>query len=90
MPRYLVQRTFPDGLPIAVANGGAEACRAVVGRNALERVTWVHSYVSHDRRSTFCVCEAPTPEALRKAALVNDLPVDRITQVSVVDPYFDA
>lgn len=88
MPRYVVQRTFSEGLAIPVANGGAEVCRAVVERNAEEGVTWVHSYVSADNRFTFCVYDAPTPEAIRKTAARNDLPVDRITEVRVLDPYF--
>jgi len=90
MPRYMVQRTFAEGLHIPVANGGAAACRAVVERNAEEAVTWVHSYVSEDKRHTFCIYDAPRPEAIRKAAAQNDLPVDQITEVSVLDPYFYA
>jgi hypothetical protein len=90
MPRYIVQRMFPEGLQIPIANGGAEVCRAVVERNAEAGVTWVHSYVSDDRRTTFCVYDAPTPEAIRKSAARNELPVDRITQVRVLDPYFYA
>lgn len=88
MPRYLVQRTFPDGLEIPIANGGADVCDAVVERNAEEGVTWVHSYVSADKRSTFCIYDAPTPEAVRRTAVRNELPVDRITEVRVLDPYF--
>ena len=88
MPRYMVQRTFPDGLEISVANGGADICRTVVERNAEEGVTWVHSYVSAEKRTTFCVYDAPTPEAVRKTAALNELPVDQITQVRVLDPYF--
>lgn len=34
-----------------------------------------------------CVDDAPSPEAIRKAARRSDLPVDRITQVRVLDPY---
>ena len=88
MPRYVVERAFPDGLRIPAGEEGAEACRAVVERNADEGVTWVHSYVSTDRKRTFCVYDAPTPEAIRKTAASNDLPVDRITEVRVLDPYF--
>jgi hypothetical protein len=84
----MVQRTFPEGLEIPVAQGGAEICAGVVARNAEEGVTWVHSYVSADKRTTFCIYDAPTPEAIRKTAACNDLPVDRITQVRVLDPYF--
>jgi hypothetical protein len=83
MPRYMVHRTFPDQLEIPVDDGGADVCRTVVDRNAEEGVTWVHSYVSADRRTTFCVYDGPTPEAIRKAAMRNDLPVDQITEVRV-------
>jgi hypothetical protein len=65
-------------------------CRAVVERNSEEGVTWVHSYVSTDKRTTFCIYDAPTPEAVRKTAARNDLPVDQITEVRVLDPYFYA
>ena len=88
MPRYVVQRTFPEGLQIPVTNGGAEQCQIVVERNAEEGVTWVHSYVSEDKRTTFCVYDAPNPEAIRRTAARNQLPVDQITRVQVLDPYF--
>lgn len=87
MPRYVVQRSFPDGLHIPVGNGGADALRSVIERNAEEDVTWVHSYVSDDKRLTFCVYDGPNPEAIRRTAGRNSLPVDQITQVSVLDPY---
>jgi hypothetical protein len=88
MFRYLVERTFPEGLEIPVGDGGAEICRAVVERNGDQGVTWVHSYVSADKRTTFCVYDAPNPEAIRKTAALNELPVDSITEVRVLDPYF--
>ena len=87
MPRYLVERTFTDGLPLLAEGEGAALCLAVVERNADEGVTWVHSYVSEDRQKTFCIYDAPSPEAIRKTAARNHLPVDRITQVRVLDPY---
>ena len=88
MPRYVVQRTFPEGLPISVDNGGAELCRGVIERNAEEDVTWISSFVSDDRTHTFCIYDAPSPEAIRKTAARNELTVDQITRVSVLDPYF--
>jgi hypothetical protein len=90
MPRYVVERTFPDGLHITVGAGGTRQCRAVVEANAPEGVTWLSSYVSEDKARTFCVYDAPSPEAIRKTAARNRLPVDRITQVRVLDPYFYA
>lgn len=88
MPRYMVERTFAGGLDIPVNADGAKACMTVVGVNAGEGVTWVHSYVSDDKKKTFCIYDAPNPEAIRKTAEQNGLPVDRITEVRVLDPYF--
>jgi hypothetical protein len=88
MPRYVVERTFAEELGITPNAEGAKQCLQVVDRNADEGVTWIHSYVSDDKRKTFCVYDAPTPEAIRKTAARNELPVDRITEVRVLDPYF--
>lgn len=88
MPRYMIERTFPDGLSIPLTADGAKMCGSVVSKNATEGVTWVHSYVSPDRKKTFCVYDGPSPEALRKSAQLTSLPIDRITEVSVLDPYF--
>jgi hypothetical protein len=88
MPRYMVERTFPDGLSIPQTREGAAACQSVVAKNAHDGVTWIHSYVNPDRTKTFCIYDAPTPDAIRKSAGANGLPVDTITEVSVLDPYF--
>ncbi len=88
MPRYMVERTFPDGLHIPVNADGAAVCSTVVGRNAEDGVTWVHSYVSEDVKKTFCIYDGPDPDAIRRVAEKNGLPVDRITAVTVLDPYF--
>ncbi|WP_405825869.1 DUF4242 domain-containing protein [Streptomyces sp. NBC_01390] len=88
MPRYLVQRTFPEGLHIPVNDEGAKACTSVIEGNAASAVTWVHSYVSRDKSVTYCVYDGPSPEAVRQAAQTTGLPVDRITEVTVLDPYF--
>ena len=88
MPRYLVQRTFKEGLTIPVSEEGAKVCLDVVDNNTRLDVTWVHSYVSMDKSVTYCVYDGPSPEAIRRAAELNGLPVDQITEVTVLDPYF--
>ena len=88
MPRYLVERTFPDGLGIPTTGAGAKTCLGVVARNAVVGVTWLHSYVSDDKRKTFCIYDGPDADAIRRAASSNGLPVDSISPVSVLDPYF--
>jgi len=88
MPRFLVERSFPDGLNIPMTPVGARVVRGVVDANAEHGVTWVHSYVSPDRKQTYCIYDGPSADAIRVAAKHNSLPVDRITEVSVLDPYF--
>jgi hypothetical protein len=84
----MVLRTFPEGLHIPTNADGATALGNVVKTNEGEQVTWVHSYVSDDKFKTFCVYDGPNPEAIRTVAVRNGLPVDTITEVSVLDPYF--
>ncbi|HEX2668699.1 MAG TPA: DUF4242 domain-containing protein [Gammaproteobacteria bacterium] len=89
MPRYVVERDFASGVPIP--NGseeGSSLCRLVVENNASDNVTWVHSYVSRDKKKSFDIYDAPTPEAIRRVAIKNSLPVNHITEVMVLDPYF--
>ena len=88
MPRYMVERTFPKGLHIPSNGDGSRACLSVVDRNATSGVTWVQSYVSTDKTKTYCVYDGPSEAAVHAAAEANNLPIDSITQVSVLDPYF--
>jgi hypothetical protein len=79
MPRYLVERTLFTTTDLRV--------ETIVELNADSGVTWVHSYVSDDASTMFCVYEALSPEAVRNAARRCGLSVDRITKVRVLDPY---
>ena len=88
MPRYLIERSFPQGLSIPMNADGRKALDGVIRNNAEQGVSWVHSYVNPERTQTFCIYDAPTPEAIRHVADRNGLPVGRITEVSVLDPYF--
>jgi hypothetical protein len=88
MKRFLVERTFPNGLIIPINEEGRMMCLSVVSNNAEDNVTWIHSYVTKDKKKTFCIYDAPSEAAIRKSAKANGLPVDNITEVSVLDPYF--
>jgi hypothetical protein len=88
MPRYLVLRTFPDGLHVPTTADGAASCERIGDHNMEERVTWITSFVATDKRTAFCLYEGPSPEAIRRAAQRNGWPVDRITEVRVLDPAF--
>ena len=88
MPRYMVERIFPEGLHVPITSEGEQVCASVVGVNGESGVTWVHSYVSDDKSKTFCIYDGPNPEAIRRTAARNGLPVNHITEVRVLDPYF--
>ncbi len=78
--RYLVERTFPahalDGLDAATK-------KKVNANNASVGVRWVESYANKDKTKTYCVYEGPSEDSIRKAAALNALPVDSITEVPV-------
>jgi hypothetical protein len=83
MPRYLVERAFSGGWDVGDVR---ELCRQILEGNR-DEVTWLHSYVSDDRKRLVCVYEAPSPEAVRRSAARNCLPVESITSVRVLDPH---
>ena len=78
--RYLVERTFPPG---ALKGLDAATKKKVNANNASVGVHWVKSYANADETRTFCVYEGPNEAAVRKAAELNKLPVDSITEVPV-------
>ncbi|MBV9879043.1 MAG: DUF4242 domain-containing protein [Gemmatirosa sp.] len=88
MPRYVVERTFATGFTIPLTADGDAACRLVDARNAGHAVHWLHSYVSEDNTRTYCVYDGPSPDAVQRAAGDSGLPIDRITEVRVFDPFF--
>jgi hypothetical protein len=79
VPRYLIERNSPRAFAFPVEE--------IVERNADAGVTWLYSYVSDDRRRAFDLYEAPSPEAVRATSVRNQLPIERITEVRVLDPY---
>jgi Protein of unknown function (DUF4242) len=88
MSRYVVERDFPQGLHVPLDAAGAQQVATVVDTNREHAVTWIHSYVKADCTKTFCVYDGPSPEAIRRVAERNHLPVTAITEVRVLDPYF--
>ena len=88
MPRYLVERSLAERLALPGPQDDAQARQSFIENNTLDGVTWVHSYVAPDGRKSFCIYDAPSPQAVRRAAERNGLPVNRITEVRVLDPYF--
>ena len=87
MPRYLIERRFAEGVQLPVDEPGVRANHTVTENNLQEGVTWLHSYVSPDKRRFFCIYDAATPEAIRRASKRNRLPVHEISEVLVLEPY---
>jgi len=78
--RYLIERTFPKG---ALDGLDAATKKKVNKANASVGVRWVESYANADKTKTFCIYEGPSEAAVRKAAELNKLPVDSVTEVPV-------
>jgi Protein of unknown function (DUF4242) len=78
--RYLVERTFPRG---ALDGLDADTKKKVNANNASVGVRWIESFANADKTKTFCVYEGPSEAAVRKAAVLNALPVDTVTEIPV-------
>lgn len=76
--RYLIERTFPAG---ALDGVDAAAKQKVNSNNKSLDVNWEKSYTNADKTKTYCVYTAPTEDAVRKAAKLNGLPVDVVTEI---------
>ncbi len=87
MPRYLIERKFPQGLSNPLNADGHKAIDKVIANNSEQGVTCVQSFVTPDCNQTFCIYDAPSPEAIRKVADRNSLPCSVTTEVNVLDPY---
>ncbi len=81
MPRFLIERNFAEA--IEVTKEGADQVRQI---NDEEGVRWLFSFLSPDKRKTYCLYEAPNAEAIRIAARRANIPADVVIEVSEVRP----
>jgi len=77
MPFFIIERNFAQQLEESRDN--AEGIRLV---NEDAGVSWLVSFLSADKKKTYCLYEAPSAEAIRRAAERANLPVDVITELS--------
>ena len=77
MPIFMVERRFADEL-----DAGAEEIDGINRINDEEGVRWLYSFLSADKRKTYCLYEAPSPDAIRRAAERAGLPADVIVEVT--------
>jgi Protein of unknown function (DUF4242) len=81
MPVYMIERTFAEQLELS-----GEDIKLIDDVNADAGVRWLFSFPSADRRRTYCLYEAPSPEAIVAAAVRNDIPTDMIVEVGAAAP----
>lgn len=81
MPLFLVERNFAAALDL-----DAEAAAGIVEVNDDASVRWVYSFLSADRRKTYCLYEAETEEAILEAARRSNIPADVIVRVEQLRP----
>lgn len=77
MPLFLIERTYATELDVAAVD--TDELRAV---NDLEGVEWIYSFLSADKRKTYCLYEAESAEAIRAAAARAGLPADAVIEVT--------
>jgi Protein of unknown function (DUF4242) len=81
MPRFLIERNFAETLEVTKED--VDQVRQI---NDEEGVKWLFSFLSPDKRKTYCLYEAPNAEAIRVAARRANIPADVVIEVSEVRP----
>lgn len=76
MPVFVIERRFAEELDLSV-----EAAEGINRINDEEGVRWLYSFLSADRRKTYCLYEAPSMEAIVRAAMRAGVPADVIVEV---------
>lgn len=79
----MIERSFAEQLDLT--EGDIELIEEV---NGDEGVRWLFSFLSADRRRTYCLYEAPSSEAILAAARRANVPADEIVEVSAATPQF--
>jgi hypothetical protein len=77
MPIFVVERRFAEEIDLT-----ADAADGINLINDDESVRWLYSFLSADKRKTYCLYEAPSPEAIRRAAARAGLPADVVVEVT--------
>jgi Protein of unknown function (DUF4242) len=79
MALYVIERSFADQLDLTDAD--VELIEEV---NSDEGVRWLFSFLSADRHRSYCLYEAPSPDAIITAAKRAGIPADVVTEVNRV------
>lgn len=76
MPIFMVERNFAE-----VLEPSLDLADGINRINAQEGVQWLYSFLSADKRKTYCLYEAPSPESIRAAATRAGIPADAVVEV---------
>ncbi|MEQ6901401.1 DUF4242 domain-containing protein [Nocardioides sp. YIM 152588] len=76
MPVFMVEREFAEGLDL-----DEETVRLIDEYNLEREIKWLTSFLSADKKKTYCLYEADNVEVLRRHAADLGLPADTIIQV---------
>jgi hypothetical protein len=77
----MVERDYADALEV-----DAEGAASIIAVNDDVGVRWVYSFLSADKRKSYCLYEADSEEAILEAARRNNIPADVIVRVDQVRP----
>jgi uncharacterized protein DUF4242 len=81
VPLFVIERNFAEQLdPDEIDEAGIREVNDDVG------IRWVYSFLSADKKKTYCLYEAPSPEAIRDAAARLGIPADSIVEVDQFVP----
>lgn len=83
MALYMIERSFAEQLDLS-----QDDVEMIEEINGEEGVNWLFSFLSADRRRTYCLYEAPSPEAILAAARKADVPADAVVEVGPATPQF--
>lgn len=77
MPLFLIERQFSEVIEL-----DAVGVRAIAEINGDLGVNWLYSFLSADRKKTYCLYEGPSAETIREAARRNNLPADAVIELA--------
>jgi hypothetical protein len=77
MRLFMIERNFAETL-----NPSAADLKAIGDVNALVGVKWLHSFLSADKRKTYCLYEAESGDAIMEAARRAGLPADIVIELA--------
>lgn len=81
MPLFIIERNFAEQLDIR-----PDQASEIQLINDDVGVQWLFSFLSADKKKTYCLYEAPNPQAIREAAQRAKIPADVIMEVSEIRP----